>query len=52
VFSYSPVNLSMRMSEGLSSCGPVFFLIKEALREATVDLREREVAREMEWASY
>ena len=42
----------MRMSDGRSSCGPVFFLMSDALRLATVLLRLRLEAREMECASY
>jgi hypothetical protein len=40
------------MSDGRSSCGPVFFLMSDALRLATVLLRLRLEAREMECASY
>lgn len=46
------MNRSMSKSEGRNSCGPVFFLIKLALRLATVDLRLMLEAREMLCASY
>ena len=43
---------SIKMSEGRSSSGPVFFLIREAFRLAIVDLRLAVVARvRVEWAS-
>lgn len=42
----------MRMSEGLSSWGAVCLEMSDLFLDATVDFLDRDVAREMECASY
>jgi len=39
-------NRSMRMSDGLRSCGAMFFLMRVAFLLGVVDLRDKEVALE------